>query len=411
MAHSHRSLTSGSSSSSYLSSLDRTFSTVTRSQVIGSPNSSAVSAVTCEPAPPPNALRPLDLGPPGYQATITLFEGTSREIAVYLGPWEIVGTDTRRVAWQCNYQGETLEQFLPMGLSSQVLPVTLHAQHRPYSNPAEMELTVIFREPQRIRYTSADGTVVHDEIIEVKYDFTSIEGSARFQSDVRQQDLVDFFDVNVIFSDTHSRTDSLTGAVRGLATIQRIKVWKDRSSLYHCITFYSNRPSSRRERRYREYLITDFQEELKNRDSKHNECRLAVIGRRGTAPNAVRAKSFSIASPSSWGRNKHKSGDRNTEVPQASMGIMPLDIRWLGIRFTMEADYRRFLDRWAAYHAADRDFRGIFLPQTHVELPSPAIQAREAYELDATELPTRSLPPTLGSLDETLTTEAEHAAG
>lgn len=41
----------------------------------------------------------------------TLFEGTSREIAVYLGPWEVVGTDTRRVAWQCNYQGETLEQF------------------------------------------------------------------------------------------------------------------------------------------------------------------------------------------------------------------------------------------------------------------------------------------------------------
>lgn len=197
-----------------------------------------------------------------------------------------------------------------------------------------MELTVIFREPQRIRYTSADGTVVHDEMIEVKYEFTSIESSARFQSDLRQQDLVDFFDVNVIFSDTHGRTDALTGAVRGLATIQRIKVWKDRSSLYHCITFYSNRPSSRRERKYREYLITDFQEELKTQDSKHNECRLAAIGRRGSAPNAVRAKSFSIASPSSWGRSKQKSVDRHAEVPQASMGIMPLDIRWLGIRFT-----------------------------------------------------------------------------
>ncbi|KAF3764770.1 hypothetical protein M406DRAFT_260056, partial [Cryphonectria parasitica EP155] len=293
----------------------------------------------------------------------TLFEGTVDERAVYLGPWEVIESDPRRVAWQCSHQGETLEQFLPMGLSSQVQPVTLHAQHRPYSDPAEMELYVIFREPQRVRYTAADGTVVHDEVMEVKYEFTSLDGSAGFQGDLRRQDLVDYFDVDVVFSDTHGRTDSLTGAVRGLVTIQRIKVWRDRLSMCHCITFYSNRPSSRRERRYREYHVADFHEELKSRDDKHRECRLGAIGRRGSAPNAVRARSFSISSPTSW-------------------------------------DYRRFMKLWADCHAADSEFRGSLLPRDHVELPSPAIRAREAFEPDATGMVFRSLPEDLETLNE-----------
>lgn len=194
----------------------------------------------------------------------------------------------------------------------------------------------MFREPQRIRYTSGDGQTVHDEVIDVKYEFTSVEGSCRFQGDLRGQDLVDHFDIDVVFSDTHSRTDSLTGAVRGMATIQRIKLWKDRFAPYHCITFYSNKPSNRRERRYREYLISDFQEAFKARDDKHRECRLSAIGRRGSAPNAVRAKSFSIASPSSWGRGKQKCSERLSDAGQAS-SITPLDIRWLGIRFSREA--------------------------------------------------------------------------
>lgn len=284
-----------------------------------------------------------------------LFEGTLNELTVYLGPWNVVESDPRRVVWQCSYQGETLEQYraydmmprswdretktitVPMGLSSQIQPVTIHSQHRPYSDPAEMELFVIFRESQRIRYTSADGKVVHDEVVEVKYEFTSVEGSARFQGDLRRQDLVDYFDVDVVFSDTHSRTDTLTGAVRGLATIQRIKLWKDRCSAYHCITFYSDKPSNRRERKYREYLVTDFQEEFKARDDKHKECRLGAIGRRGSAPNAVRARSFSISSPSSWGRGRQRSSERGADAAQALTSIVPLDIRWLGIRFSREA--------------------------------------------------------------------------
>jgi hypothetical protein len=197
-----------------------------------------------------------------------------------------------------------------------------------------MELFVTFREPYRLRYTTADGTVAHDETVEVRYEFTSIEVSMRFQGDLRRQDFVDYFDVDVVFSDTHGRTDSLTGAVRGLATIQRIKLWRDRLSSHHCLTFYSNKPSNRRERRYREYQVTDFQEELRNCDDKHRECRLGVIGGRGSAPDAVRARSFSLSSPSSW-RSKQRS-DRGSDAGQVSATRVLLDVRWLGIRFSRE---------------------------------------------------------------------------
>lgn len=85
-----------------------------------------------------------------------------------------------------------------MGLSSQVHPVTLHGQHRPYSDPGELELFVNFREPHRVRYTTADGTVVHDQVMDVQYEFTSIDGSMEFQGDLRRQDLVAYFDVDVV---------------------------------------------------------------------------------------------------------------------------------------------------------------------------------------------------------------------
>jgi hypothetical protein len=32
-------------------------------------------------------------------------------MTVYLGPWEIVGANPRRLLWQCSYAGEVLEHF------------------------------------------------------------------------------------------------------------------------------------------------------------------------------------------------------------------------------------------------------------------------------------------------------------
>lgn len=116
MASYSRSLQSGSSSSSYVSSsLALPSPSRTHSHLTQTPTSSSVSAVTYEPSFPATSLRPLDLGPPGYQATITLFERTPHERTVYLGPWEVIEGETRRVVWQSSYQGEILEQFRTFG--------------------------------------------------------------------------------------------------------------------------------------------------------------------------------------------------------------------------------------------------------------------------------------------------------
>ncbi|KAI8299221.1 putative acetate kinase [Colletotrichum sp. SAR11_59] len=159
---------------------------------------STISALTSEASAPQASLRPLDLGPPGYQATITLFENTPNERTVYLGPWEVVGSEQRRVLWQCSYQSELLEHFLPSDVPADVFPHTLHSRHRPYTDPCELELYVSFREPHRVRYTTGEGMVMHDHLMEVKYEFTTVESSLRFQGDVRRKDLVDYYDIDVI---------------------------------------------------------------------------------------------------------------------------------------------------------------------------------------------------------------------
>jgi hypothetical protein len=41
----------------------------------------------------------------------TLYPDTPNPVTVYLGPWEILGSEERRVVWQCSYQGEVLEHF------------------------------------------------------------------------------------------------------------------------------------------------------------------------------------------------------------------------------------------------------------------------------------------------------------
>ncbi|KAK5651770.1 hypothetical protein OQA88_11732 [Cercophora sp. LCS_1] len=183
---------------------------------------SAVSAVTSESSAPATPLGPLDLGPPGYNATIKLFERTTTETTVFLGPYEVVSSEPRRVVWQCSYAGEVLEHFLPSDFPADIFPFTLHAQHRRFGDPREMELYLGFREPHRVRYTTVDG-VLHDEYIEVNYVFTTIESSMQFQGDIRGKDLVDWYDIDVVWSDSHRRTDSYgnlnaRGARRGSAS-------------------------------------------------------------------------------------------------------------------------------------------------------------------------------------------------
>lgn len=136
-------------------------------------------------------------------------------------------------------------------------PFTWHAKHRPFTDPRHMELYVTFLEPHRIRYRGADGRVTYDDHVEVRYEFTTVDSSIDFQSDLRSRALVDWFDVDVIWSDVSRRTDPY-GNVRGLGTIQRLKLWSDYASSFHSLSFYASH-----KRQWCEFLIRDFESTLR----------------------------------------------------------------------------------------------------------------------------------------------------
>ncbi|KAH6854409.1 Acetokinase family-domain-containing protein [Chaetomium sp. MPI-CAGE-AT-0009] len=289
------------------------------------PTSAAISALTADPD-----FAAICLLTP--RLSRKLFDRTPNEMTVYLGPWEIVGANPRRLLWQCSYAGEVLEHFLPSDNPNELFPHTLHAQHRRFGDPREMELYLSFQEPHRIRYTTTDG-IVHDEYIEVKYEFTTIEGSIQLQSDIRRRDLIDWFDADVVWSDTHRRTDAY-GNVRGLGTIQRIKLWRDRYSTFHYLTFYANH-----RRRWKEYLLDDFDTDFRQRDDRHKRVQLGARGaRRGSASESSQGRgqsrerrfSTSIFSRSS----RHNNPPATNGNTASSSAQSALDIRYLGIQFS-----------------------------------------------------------------------------
>ncbi|KAL6353618.1 hypothetical protein LRP88_14116 [Fusarium phalaenopsidis] len=194
-----------------------------------------------------------DSGLPHFQATITLFEGTPRERVVHLGPWGVQESNERRVIWQGANQNEILEHYFPSNDPSDVHPHTLHAHHRPYNEPVDMERYLTFQEPHRIRHINDGGVCIHDESINVKYEFSSVESSMKFQEDVRRKDLVDFYDTDVVWTNTHGRTDSF-GNISGVATVQRLKLWRDRFTGLYSLSIHQNKAN----RQYRDYNLGDF---------------------------------------------------------------------------------------------------------------------------------------------------------
>ncbi|KAG5915524.1 hypothetical protein E4U42_008012 [Claviceps africana] len=275
-------------------------------------------------------LRSLDLGPPGYQATITLFQDTPDERTVYLGPWDVVGSKQRRVLWQCSYQGELLEHYLPSDTPSHIHPYTLHSRHRQYQDSSDMERYVTFTESHRIRYTTDEGVCIHDQYIQVKYEFTSVGGSTQFQGDLRRKDMIGFYDVDVVWTNVHGRTDSF-GNVKGIGAIQRLKLWRDRHTTFHSLSILANKTDGQ----IREYDIHIFEGELRNRDDGANKLRLNV------QEPPQRRFSFAlgvIPLVRSTGHAGQSSTDANPLSLSHSQPRGSVDIRYLSIQFSSRHD-------------------------------------------------------------------------
>ncbi|KAH0596412.1 hypothetical protein MHUMG1_05529 [Metarhizium humberi] len=367
-------------SRSHVSPVDSTWTPTSGVSTLSAPSTGGSVALQ-------TSLRPLDLGPPGYQATIVLFQDTPDERTVYLGPWEVVGSEQRRVLWQCSYQNELLEHYLPSDIPSEIHPHTLHSRHRQYHDPSDMERYLTFPEPHRIRYFSDEGVCIHDQYIQVRYEFTTVDASIRFQGDLRRKDMVGFYDVDVLWTNVHGRTDTF-GKVKGIGAIQRLKMWRDRYTTFHSLSVLANKTDGQ----YREYDVHIFDGELRSRDDRAKQLKLSVRGRRGSAPDEAPQRRFSFARGvrprvrSSGGNIGQSSSESSPSSPQ------PVDIRYLSIQFSSRQDYRRFLEMWLYAHSSDRDFQGIPFPPHHFELPSPQMLPGQPVELESPDW-TRTLEP------------------
>lgn len=260
-----------------------------------------------------------------------------------------------------------MEHFLPPDVPTELIPCSLHAQHRPFGDPRELEQYLTFRGPHRVRYATSAG-VFHDEYIEVKYDFTSIETSVQFQGDVRGRELIDWFDVDVVWSDTHGRTDSY-GNVRGLGTIQRMKMWRDNYTSSHSVTFFANH-----RRRWKEYHVHNFEAELRNRDDRHRRLRLQVRSdvRRSSATSTSSNRDRRFSATSIF---RPRQASVTASAPTSNGNSV--DVRYLAIQFTRNDrvpqgsdDYHRFIERWRVAQSVGTEF-GVSFPVNRHELPSP----------------------------------------
>lgn len=215
---------------------------------------------------------------------------------------------------------------VPTDSPSGVFPFTFHAHHRRFGDPREMELYLTFKESHRVRYQTPDGAVL-DELAEVKYEFTTIESSIQFQGDLRGKDLIDWFDLDVAWTDVNRRTD-IYGNVHGLGTIQRLKLWRDRYSARHFLTLYANH-----RRCWKEFPVHEFKPEIRRQDDRHKRVQLgARTARRGSSAHSQgRDRRFSAS-------GIFRSRNSSSPSADASSSSRPpgpsLDFRYLSLQFS-----------------------------------------------------------------------------
>lgn len=147
-----------------------------------------------------------------------------------------------------------------------------------------MERHLTFTVPNRIRYTTDEGTCIHDQYVTVNYEFTTVSSAIQFQSDVRDRQMVAFFDLNLAWTNVHDLKNSY-GHVTGIAAVQRLKLWRDSHSSLHYITIYAKKIDG-----YREYSIISFDSEIR-KDDKKRQIQLNVAGRRRSAPDSTSSSS------------------------------------------------------------------------------------------------------------------------
>lgn len=220
---------------------------------------------------------------------------------------------------------------MPSDIPSEIHPHTLHSRHRQYYDPSDMERYLTFTEPHRIRYTTDEGICIHDQYIQVRYEFTTVESAIQFQGDLRKRDMIDFFDVDVVWTNVHGRTDSY-GKIKGIGAIQRLKMWRDRYTTFHSLSVWANKTDGS----YREYDVHLFEGEMRSRDEREKQVKLSVLGRRSSnsEEGGSRRRSFASRMRPRTRTRQSSQGSQSTQEESPGPSQPSIDIRHLSIQFT-----------------------------------------------------------------------------
>lgn len=254
-----------------------------------------------------------------------------------------------------------LTSAVPCESPSDIYPHTSHAHHRPYHDPSDMERSIVFTDSHHVRYTNEEGETVHDQPITVRYEFTSVDSSRNFQTELRGKELVSFFDADVAWTDLHDRTDAF-GQVRGIAVAQRIKLWLDNRTNRYSITILANKLPGRR---YMEYDLQMFEREMRERKEHKKQVQLAVQSRRSSG-SSQGGRKFSFS-------RKQRQNSSNSMAETASSSKKERDMRHLYFRFSNREGYRAFVQSWK--HAQG-------FPEAQIPIPFHP----QSYQLSTPEL-------------------------
>jgi hypothetical protein len=122
-------------------------------------------------------------------------------------------------------------------------------------------LDLAFNEPNRVVFFTKESSI-HDNFITAEYTFTSPTKLHSFYGDLLRKTHISSFDIQVIWSNKHSEKNAM-GAFSGMATLEKLDLWKDRKYPYrHLISFLASKSSGELE----EYRVRSFNCPLKRKN-------------------------------------------------------------------------------------------------------------------------------------------------
>lgn len=187
-----------------------------------------------------------------------------------------------------------------------------------------MERSVTFTDSHHIRYTNDEGEIIHDQPITARYEFTSVDASRQFQSDLRAKELISFYDVDVAWTDIHDRTDTF-GQVRGIAVGQRVKLWRDPVTNYYSITILANKLPGRP---YIEYDVPVFEPDIRDKKEHKKQVQISTRKRRDSGSESSSGRRFSFS------RRQRTGSGSSGESSSSTTSKREREIRHLYFRFS-----------------------------------------------------------------------------